>query len=515
MYLSTYRRSTTYVHNSPSNNTGNKCGNRHTSSDTPYIYISIASPPVQPPSSRDSAAIWIYLYCTNTRNTYTTAPHTRKGPAPSPSSSSSSPNKSPKPARSKDILLTQSLTHPTSLPTPLPSPHTNLLPSFRVLCTGSADTTPTGTPLHYSLSTFHRIISDYLVQGGDITHGNGTGGHSIYGPHFPDENLGWRSIDCPGLVCMANRGPDTNNSQFFITLDAATHLDTKNVCFGQVVSGMETVRRMEEVTVDEKDRPVEGQQVRIMRSGELEFRHAPAIPEKVSKPKPRARRSPDAMDISSRSRSQTRSRSQSRTPTTIRRHILPSGTRRGRSPPPPFSNPTYNPTSSTVVSPFPRSASPARSPYIQKGNGSNTTHTHTQRRRSRSGSRSRHHRRYHHHQRKSSTSRSRSRSKSRSRRHRDRERKPTSDRDRSVERYTHRYDHYRHRSPSSEARIRKEEELRERGRLDDLSMSGISSTVEEPTVKFKGRGSMKYRERWGGGGGGGRRGGGWEYGRLG
>ncbi|RPB21799.1 hypothetical protein L211DRAFT_789842, partial [Terfezia boudieri ATCC MYA-4762] len=127
--------------------------------------------------------------------------------------------------------------------------------NFRVLCAGSADKTPTGTPLHYSSSTFHRIISDYLVQGGDITHGNGTGGHSIYGPHFPDENLGWRSIDCPGLVCMANRGPDTNNSQFFITLDAATHLDTKNVCFGQVVSGMETVRRMEEVTVDEKDRP--------------------------------------------------------------------------------------------------------------------------------------------------------------------------------------------------------------------------------------------------------------------
>ncbi|KAF8420679.1 cyclophilin-like domain-containing protein [Tirmania nivea] len=440
--------------------------------------------------------------------------------------------------------------------------------NFRALCVGSADRAPSGAPLHYAPSLFHRVISDYLLQGGDITHGNGTGGHSIYGPHFPDECLGWRSIDCPGLVCMANRGPDTNNSQFFITLDAATHLDAKNVCFGQVVSGMETVRRIEEVAVDERDRPVEGQEVRIVKSGELEFRRAPAIPEKVSNPKRKARRSPNAMNISPRSRSRSRSRPRSpspasrsptttptptpsrsptpptrgrnahsrsltpnpasATPTSIRRHILPSGTRRGRSPPPPCSNPVHthhHNTTSTAASPSPRSASPTRSPpHVQKGSGSSTTHTHARRRRSRPGSRPRHHRHHRGHQRRKSTaSRSRSRSRSRSHRHRHGERKQ----DRSPDRHTRRYDRYRHRSPSSEARIRREEDLREQGRLDDASMmknSSFSSSssvgggaagggVDEPTVKFKGRGSMKYRERWGGGGG--RRGGWGEYGRLG
>ncbi|KAG9856153.1 hypothetical protein KCU77_g5697, partial [Aureobasidium melanogenum] len=84
--------------------------------------------------------------------------------------------------------------------------------NFRALCAGSHKN------LSYALSPFHRIIDEFMVQGGDITRGDGTGGDSIYGGDFEDENLGWRDMDAAGLVCMANRGKATNSSQFFITL---------------------------------------------------------------------------------------------------------------------------------------------------------------------------------------------------------------------------------------------------------------------------------------------------------
>jgi cyclophilin family peptidyl-prolyl cis-trans isomerase len=80
-------------------------------------------------------------------------------------------------------------------------------PSFIALCTGAKPS------LTYKSCPFHRIIDEFMVQGGDITQGDGTGGMSIYGPEFEDENLNWRAIDAPGLVCMANRGKNTNNSQ--------------------------------------------------------------------------------------------------------------------------------------------------------------------------------------------------------------------------------------------------------------------------------------------------------------
>ena len=79
--------------------------------------------------------------------------------------------------------------------------------SFKQICTGEHP------PLTYADSVFHRIIDEFMVQGGDITAGDGTGGTSIYGSEFADENIGWRPIDIPGLVCMANRGKDTNSSQ--------------------------------------------------------------------------------------------------------------------------------------------------------------------------------------------------------------------------------------------------------------------------------------------------------------
>ncbi|KAK5013601.1 peptidyl-prolyl cis-trans isomerase cpr6 [Cryomyces antarcticus] len=79
--------------------------------------------------------------------------------------------------------------------------------NFRALCTGS------NPPLTYKLSPFHRVIDEFMIQGGDITKGDGTGGDSIYGGEFEDENIGWRKIDSEGLVCMANYGKGTNSSQ--------------------------------------------------------------------------------------------------------------------------------------------------------------------------------------------------------------------------------------------------------------------------------------------------------------
>jgi peptidyl-prolyl isomerase G (cyclophilin G) len=109
-----------------------------------------------------------------------------------------------------------------------------------------------------------------MVQGGDITAGDGTGGVSIFGPEFDDENLEWRSLDAPGLVCMANRGPDTNNSQFFITLADSSHLDGKHTVFGHLVSGQQVLDAMTQVPVDDNDRPK--LPVIISNCGELERR---------------------------------------------------------------------------------------------------------------------------------------------------------------------------------------------------------------------------------------------------
>ncbi|KAI9798391.1 MAG: Peptidyl-prolyl cis-trans isomerase H [Sarcosagium campestre] len=137
--------------------------------------------------------------------------------------------------------------------------------NFRQFCTGETKN-PQGRPQGYKGSKFHRVIKDFMIQGGDFLKGNGTGSTCIYGkPAFEDENF-VQKHEAAGYLSMANSGPNTNGSQFFITLTATPHLNNKHVVFGKVVEGLDVVYKIGNARTT-REKP--NQEILIAQCGEM------------------------------------------------------------------------------------------------------------------------------------------------------------------------------------------------------------------------------------------------------
>lgn len=182
--------------------------------------------------------------------------------------------------------------------------------NFRCLCTGEKGETSSGIRRSYEGSLMHRVIKNFIIQGGDYTKFNGTGGESIYEARFEDEDL-TGIHDRPGLLSMANAGKNTNGSQFFITCASAPHLNGNHVVFGELVSGFGVLRMIErEPIVDEKThRP--GLDIKIVKCGELDPADYVLVPEIEAAKEKKRRRSSSSASSSSSSNSSSDSSSTS------------------------------------------------------------------------------------------------------------------------------------------------------------------------------------------------------------
>ncbi|KAI0364762.1 hypothetical protein BV20DRAFT_1056984 [Pilatotrama ljubarskyi] len=327
--------------------------------------------------------------------------------------------------------------------------------NFRALCTGEKGLSPLSErPLYYKNSIIHRSIKGFMVQGGDFTKRNGTGGESIYGGPFPDEDLS-RPLDAPGLLCMANKGPNTNNSQFFITLAECPHLNGKHVVFGRVIRGFEVVERIAEVPTDEKDRP--RAPVVIANCGELMLRS------QVQQKKPEAREASEGAGDSD-SEAERRHRKK----------------RRHRS-----SSPDRSRSRSRSRSPRPRSRSLSRS----RSRSRTPDSSERERKRHKSHKKSKKEKKHKSKKHRKSRSEARSRSRSPSRAQ-SRSRSPSRPSAEPVSETESQYD----------ARLEREEKERiEAARKRELERIARRLKEEEERrakasggVRFKGRGRMKY-----------------------